>query len=198
MEYSGKLPNISWSGRRRIKRTCRCFKSLARIQWQQRLEWRRFYQRLWGVNGLVFPFLTITNEWSIGILNHIIFHDFTTKRLRNYSTCKYHSLCQTSPWWKFVVVKYWNGCLFIWTICWLKHVIRGGSRGGARGARSPLFQTKPPSYLKVWIRHYIITQLSFPMNAKNGRGGGGRLQVSTSLYVCSFFSEVPGLLLCHK
>ena len=69
---------------------------------------------------------------------------------------------------------------------------------GPGGPGPPFFRPKPPSYLKVWIRHYIITQLSFPMNAKNGRGGGGRLQVSTFLYVCSFFSEVPGLLLCHK
>ena len=51
--------------------------------------------------------------------------------------CLVEVCCSKVLKWPFIYLKS--------TICWLKHVISGGSRGGARVARPPppLFQIKP-------------------------------------------------------
>ena len=66
--------------------------------------------------------------------------------------CLVEVCCSKVLKWPFIYLKS--------TICWLKYVISGGFRGGARVARpspSPFFRSNPASYFKVWNRHCVIT-----------------------------------------
>ena len=65
--------------------------------------------------------------------------------------CLVEVCCSKVLKWPFIYLKS--------TICWLKHVVSGGSRGGARVARPPLFQTNPPLLfqgLEPLLRYNVV------------------------------------------